>query len=98
MAKVRNVAVRVSPEKEGENPYKKGTHKHRLFAWALETGEFTKLEFLTAEKQLFDAHDLTSAMTPDVRSKAWWNEFFNKHHTFVVQDVELDITSATDSQ
>jgi len=94
MAKVRNVDVIVSPAKEGENPYKKGTHKWRLFQWALETKAFDKVEFLAAETALFDEHDLTSAMTPDVRSKAWWNEFFNKHHTFVVAPKELDITAA----
>lgn len=81
--KVRNVRVRVSTP-DGENPYKKGTHKWRLFQWALEQEEsFTKIEFLTAEQQLFEDHEQVSAMTSDIRGKAWWNEFYNKHKTFI---------------
>ena len=98
MAKIRNVLVVVSPAKEGENPYKKGTHKWRLFQWALDHGEFSKEQFLAAEKELFEQNDLTSAMTPDVRSKAWWNEFFNKHHTFVVSAKELVATTVSEEQ
>ena len=86
MPKVRNVRVRVSVP-DNENPYKKGTHKWRLFQWALAQEEtFTKVEFLAAEKQLFEEHDQTSCMTEDIRSKAWWNEFYNKHKTFVYDE------------
>lgn len=91
MTKIRNMHVVVSPPNEGENPYTKGTHKWRLFQWALENESFTKVEFLQAEKEIFEAHDLQSAMTPDVRSKAWWNEFLNKHHTFVPAPQEQEI-------
>lgn len=82
MSKVRNVKVRVSPPSDGENPYKKGTHKYDLFQWALEQGEFTKIEFLTAEKEIFDEKERTSAMTDEIRGKAWWNEFYNKYNVF----------------
>lgn len=87
MSKVRDVRVRVSVA-DGENPYKKGSHKWRLFNWALQQEEFTKIEFLAAEKQLFEEHDQVSNMTEDIRSKAWWNEFYNKHHTFVLAETE----------
>ena len=81
MSKVRNVKVRIATHITS-NPYKKGTHKWRLFEWALEQGEFTKVEFLEAEKTIFEEHDQVSQMTPDIRSKAWWNEFYNKHKSF----------------
>jgi len=88
MAKVRNVPVRVAPPKEGENPYKRGTHKFRIFQWALEQGEFTKVEFLAAETEIFESTEQESAMLPEIRSKAWWNEFYNKHHTFELNESE----------
>jgi len=82
--KVRNVSVRVVGE---TNPYQAGSHKRRLFGWALEHGEFTKLEFLKAEVEIFDAQEeQTSKMTPDVRGRAWWNEFYSKHKVFVTTE------------
>jgi hypothetical protein len=91
MAKVRNVTVQVSApkgSKEGENPYKRGSHKQRLFAWALEQGQFTKEEFIAAEIEIFHATKQFSEMSDEVRPKAWWNEFYNKHEVFVVADTE----------
>lgn len=85
MSKVRDVTVRVSVA-DNENPYKPGSHKHRLFQWALEQEEFTKIEFLAAEKQIFEEHNQVSNMTPDIRSKAWWNEFYSKHKVFVLAE------------
>ena len=64
------------------NPYRKGSFKHLLMAWALEKGEFTKEEFLAAVLTLKAEHDITSKMKDEVLSKAWWNEFYNKHEVF----------------
>ncbi len=85
MAKVRNVTVIVSPAKEGENPYKKGSHKWRLFGWALETVEFSKEEFIAKEVEIFHATKQFSEMSDEVRPKAWWNEFYNKHKVFTIK-------------
>lgn len=68
-----------------ENPYRLGTHKFDLFGWALEQEDgFSKAEFLKAENEIFaSAEGRKSKMSDEVRAKAWWNEFANKHKTFV---------------
>ena len=81
---VRQVQVRCARE---ANPYQEGSHKYRLMQWALEHGEFSKTEFLEAEVQIFDSIEgQTSKMTPDVRGRAWWNEFYNKYKDFVYNE------------
>lgn len=80
MPKILNPKVVVSTNPEDPNPYKKGTSKHKLMAWALEQQTFTKEQFLAAHKDM----GLESVMTVEVAGKAWWNEFFNKHKVFVL--------------
>ena len=82
MPNVRNIKVRVSTP-DGKNPYQLGSFKYRLMAWALERGEFDKVEFLAAVLELKAEHKITSRMADDVLNRAWWNEFYNKHHVFV---------------
>jgi hypothetical protein len=79
MKKVQNVNVSVSMS---VNPYRPGSHKYRLMAWAIEKKEFSKVEFLEAENEIFVAANLLSAMVQEVRGKAWWNEFYAKHKVF----------------
>jgi hypothetical protein len=50
--------------------------------WALEKGEFTREEFLAAVPEITTEREFKSKMTPEVQSKAWWNEFYNKHEVF----------------
>lgn len=85
MSKAKNPKVRVSVP-DNSNPYRATSTKFKLFNLALKLGEFTKEEFLAAVKQLRSEEQLQSVMSPEVWSKAWWNEFKNKHKVFV--DVE----------
>jgi len=74
------MTVKVSIE---TNPYRNGSLKYFLMKWALEKGEFTKEEFLAIVPEITQEREFKSKMTPEVQSKAWWNEFYNKHETFV---------------
>lgn len=65
------------------NPYRQGSLKYFLMQWALEQGEFTKEQFLKIVPEITIEREFKSKMTPEVQAKAWWNEFFNKHETFV---------------
>lgn len=82
MSKLNNPTVMVAT-KDGDNPYRKGTFKQVLFAWALKKGQFTKEEFLKAHNELREEYEVQSKMSPDVAAKAWFNEFYSKAKTFV---------------
>lgn len=71
--------VRVDAE---SNSFRHGSIKRHLMAWALERGEFTKVEFLEFVIAQLDAGEFASKMAPDTCSKAWWNEFYAKHKVF----------------
>lgn len=79
MSKLNNIRVRVNVD---SNPFRSGTFKFHLFKWALEEGEFTKEEFLANCLRLKSELEVSSKMSDEVMSKAWWNEFFNKHDVF----------------
>lgn len=83
MSKIRNPKVVVSTNPEDPNPYKKGSFKRILMDWALTKESFTRDEFLAAHAELRAEHKIESEMTIEVAGKAWWNEFYNKHETFV---------------
>jgi hypothetical protein len=60
---LKNVRFVVTKE---QNPYRKGSFKHVLFAWALEKKEFTKEEFVDACLALATEHEYESKMAEDV--------------------------------
>lgn len=67
------------------NPYRQGSFKQVLMKWALEKGEFSREEFLKAVIELKAEHEVVSKMKDEVLSKAWWNEFKNKHKVFTLK-------------
>lgn len=67
---------RVNCEK---NPFRIDGHKFQIFQWCIEKGEFSKEEFLLAEKEIHVRDERKSKMSDEIRSKAWWNELRNKH-------------------
>lgn len=69
-----------------ENPYRRGTSKRAIMAWAMERGEFTKAEFTVAIEELLAAGEVESKMSPDICARAWWNEFYSKFRVFLPID------------
>ncbi len=68
---------------EGENKFRYGSFKRELMAWALKQDTFSKKDFFEALLALKEEHEVQSKMEDKVLCSAWWNEFFNKHKTFV---------------
>lgn len=87
--KVQNPTVTTSTPND-ENPYKKGSAKRKLFAWALAKKTFTKEEFLAEVARCLEAVEFESVMAPDVCGKAWFNEFYAKHKVFVDAPVKAE--------
>ena len=54
--------------------------------WILETKEFDRRAFFTAEKSIFVETDQYSQMSDEVRTQAWWNEFFNKYGVIEINE------------
>lgn len=72
---------------EGENKFRFGSFKRELMAWALAQEDgFTKKEFFEALIVLKEENEVQSKMEDKVLCAAWWNEFFNKHKSFVPCD------------
>lgn len=65
------------------NPYRLGSAKRVLMAWAMEQESFTKDEFLAAAMELRAEGKLDSVMPPVTMARAWWNEFFSKYGVFL---------------
>ena len=70
---------------EGEG-YRVGTTKSKLLAMSKEIGTFTKLEWLEKAAEAFVEGGWESAIEEKHGTtgwaKAWFNEFYNKHHIF----------------
>jgi hypothetical protein len=77
---------------EGEG-YRVGTTKSRLLTMSKEAGTFTKLEWLAKASELYDNGEIAESAIANRSgtigwAKAWFNEFYNKHHIFQPVDSE----------
>lgn len=94
MSKI-NFTVQVNVE---SNPFRKMTLKWHLFQWCLERKQFTKEEFLAMVPEMTTTLEVTSKMPPSIQSKAWWNEFLNKHKMLTIIEAPKVEAQATDQQ